>query len=141
MYYNPSTKETLSEQDLKNLLNVSFPEGREQIGDWLLVHDDRPTPDKGYAAVKSEIRIVNGKAVQTYRAEKLDEPVQQESFENRIKEIEDAVDELKTEAAGDAALAQKISIVEGAIIDLAAMMANLQTYCINAVNELRGEKQ
>ena len=36
---------------MKNLLNVSFPEGREQVGEWLFVHDERPEPKEGKVAV------------------------------------------------------------------------------------------
>ena len=141
MYYNPSTKETLSEQDLKNLLNVSFPEGREQVGEWLFVHDSRPEPKEGKVAVKSTIKIKDGKAVQTYRQQVLKESVQEPSIEERIKEVEDAVSALKQSAPEDSDLAQKVSIIEGAIVDLAAMIANLQTYCISSINELKGEAQ
>ena len=141
MYYNPSTKEILSEQDLKNLLNVSFPEGREQVGEWLFVHDERPEPKEGKVAVKSTVKIKDGKAVQTYRQKSLPEAVQQASVEERIKEVEDAVSALRQEAPESSDLAQKVSIAEGAIADLAAMMASLQTYCISSINELKGEKQ
>lgn len=141
MYYNPSTKETLSEQDLKNLLNVSFPEGREQVGEWLFVHDNRPEPKEGKVAVKSTIKIKDGKAVQTYRQKSIPESVPQASVEERIKEVEDAISALKQGVPEDSNIIQKVSVIEGAIVDLAAMIANLQTYCINSINELKGEKQ
>ena len=141
MYYNPSTKETLSEQDLKNLLNVSFPEGREQVGEWLFVHDNRPEPKEGKVAVKSTIKVKDGKAVQTYRQKSIPESVPQASVEERIKEVEDAVSAIKQTASEDSNIIQKISVIEGAIVDLAAMIANLQTYCINSINEIKGEKQ
>ncbi len=141
MYYNPSTKETLSEQDLKNLLNVSFPEGREQVGEWLFVHDSHPEPKEGKVAVKSTIKIKDGKAVQTYRQKSIPESVSQASVEERIKEVEDAVSALKQSAPEDSNIIQKVSVIEGAIVDLAAMIASLQTYCINSINELKGEKQ
>lgn len=141
MYYNPSTKETLSEQDLKNLLNVSFPEGREQVEEWLFVHDNRPEPKEGKVAVKSTIKVKDGKAVQTYRQKSIPESVPQASVEERIKEVEDAVSALKQSAPEDSNIIQKVSVIEGAIVDLAAMIANLQTYCINSINEIKGEKQ
>ena len=141
MYYNPSTKETLSEQDLKNLLNVSFPEGREQVGEWLFVHDSRPEPKEGKIAVKSTVKVKDGKAVQTYRQKSIPEAVSQTSVEERIKEVEDAVSAIKQSASEDSDIIKKVSVIEGAIVDLAAMIANLQTYCINSINEIKGEKQ
>ena len=37
-YYNPSTKETLSREELKHHLNHSFPHHCEEIQGWFLVH-------------------------------------------------------------------------------------------------------
>lgn len=126
MYYNPQTQEMLSDQELKNLLNCSFPKDTESVEGWLYIHEARPESEEGYAPVKDSIQIEDGKAYQTYRMEKVPEAE------------ESASDSVETSSED---LVQRVSILEGCIKDLAAMMSNLQIYCTNAVNEVKGAKQ
>lgn len=126
MYYNQNTNQMLSYQELKNFLNISFPEGREQINEWLLVRDSPPQAEEGKIPVKSSIEMQDGIPVQTYifedaPAEDLDpSPTSQDSMQDKLKEITD-----------------QFALVDGAIMDLAAMISNLQVYCTNAVEEMK----
>jgi hypothetical protein len=125
MYYNPKTKQAILDQELKALLNVSFPEGREQIQDWLLVRDNPPLME-GKISIKSSIEMQDGIPVQTYvfedaSAEDLEpSSTSQDATQDRLKEITD-----------------QFALVDGAIMDLAAMISNLQVYCTNAVEEMK----
>lgn len=121
MYYNPQTQEMLSDQELKNLLNVSFPKNAESIEGWLYIHESVPEVEDGFSPVKDSIEVIDGQAIQTYKMEKL--PSEESSKELTFEEV--------------VQLRQKISMLEGCIAELAAMMSNLQVYCTNAVEKVK----
>ncbi len=66
MYYNPYTQEMLSDQELKNLLNVSFPKTTESIEGWLYIHESIPEPEEGKTPVKDSIQDIDVHAVESY---------------------------------------------------------------------------
>lgn len=125
MYYNPDIKQTLSDQDLKNLLNVSFPEGREQVQEWLLVHDNVPDPEEGKISVKTGIKMQDGISMQTYIRE--DVSIDEEGFEdNSSEELFSRLEQIT----------ERFAIIDGAIKDLAEMISNLHAFCSNAVQRM-----
>lgn len=146
MYYNPNTNQSISSQELKNLLNISFPEGREQIQEWLLVHDEL-SEQEGKIAIKDSIVLKDGKAIQTYQYE--DVPISENSetsiqnivqheierYRNEQKHYRDEMESEEVQSSN--AEASSPSIVDGAIMELAAMIANLQVYCTTAIEEMK----
>lgn len=106
MYYNPDTDETLSLDELKELLNASIPEEEEEIDGWHIVYDEQPAVSFGYAAVQDAIVERDGKYVQTYRIEKLPEttpaPYPDETPSDEVME--------------------RIALLESGLMELAAML-------------------
>ena len=97
MYYNPQSNEIIEDNELKCLLNASFPENEEQVMDWYLIHDDVPKINPNETAIPDKIALKNGKYVQTYRIEKFDQstkPVSNLTIEDRISAIESGLIEL-----------------------------------------------
>ena len=122
MYYNPNTSKSLSFEDLKAFLNVSFPEGREQIQEWLLVHDNPPA-EEGKIPVKSAIEMQDGIPIQTYILEEASREEPKEEIDKNILRFNQ--------------ISSKLGLVENAIIELAAMFANLQVYCTTGIEEMK----
>ena len=86
MYYNPQTKETVSEDALKRLLHASFPQNEEEVNGWhLLCSDPMPAVQDGQSIVQDEIVFRNGKYFQTYKTIGIPKPSRtQMSLEDRI---------------------------------------------------------
>jgi hypothetical protein len=107
MYYNPSTEEVLSVQDLRNLVNASFPDSTEEVHGWFLI--DRtsayPSLQQNQYAVEGPVKKIKGKYVQTYEVKTVQSPSVQPS--------EDP---------------DRMEILEKAIQDLAQMVSNLEEY-------------
>jgi len=151
MYYNPHTQEMLSDQELKNLLNVSFPKTTESIEGWLYIHESIPEPEEGRTPVKDSIEIKDGQAVQTYRMEDVPEAdsasENPDSISDRIASLERKFNSLKesiptaeSQQESSEDLSAKVSMLESCIEELAAMMSNLHVYCTKAVEEIKGAK-
>ena len=105
MYYNPDTDETLSLDELKELLNASIPEEEEEIDGWHIVYDEQPAVSFGYAAVQDAIVERDGKYFQTYRIEKLPETAPAQHPDD----VPDGVME-------------RIALLESGLMELAAML-------------------
>jgi hypothetical protein len=110
MYYNPTTKETLSAEETKIKVNASFPEGTEEVFGWHLI-DERflyPHLLENQYAVPTGIDFVEGKYVRTYAVKERKAPVQPSMEETTIE--------------------QRFLVLENAIMDLARMMSNPEEY-------------
>lgn len=151
MYYNPHTQEMLSDQELKNLLNVSFPKTTESIKGWLYIHESIPEPEEGRIPVKDSIEIRDGHAVQTYRMEDVPEADSTSenpnfisdriaSLESKFNSLKESIPTAESQQESSEDLSKKVSMLENCIEELAAMMSNLHVYCINAVEEIKGAK-
>ena len=143
MYYNPNTSQSLSYEELKVLLNISFPDGREQIQEWLLVRDNPPA-EEGKIPVKSVIEMQGGIPVQTYILEDASsEEPKEEVEESALVELASKLDQVSVQSDDLASrldqISSQFSLVEGAIMDLAAMVSNLHVFCSNAVNEMKAK--
>ncbi len=108
MYYNPETKEIISQKDLKNKFNCSFPDGTEIVYDYFLIHDNYPQLKQNQYALKDEIKIIDKFYTQTYI----------------IKENENTF----IPTTNDTDLAKKVALLEKAVIDLGQMISNLEDY-------------
>ena len=111
MYVNEQTKEILSREDLKALLNCSIPQNEERIGDWLLVHGEPPAEEEGREAVAEGIQIENGTAIIRYR---------------NVKPPRDFESAKSASDAQISALMDRIRMLEGAVIDLAQTASNAE---------------
>ena len=101
MYYNPDTKETKTLDEIKAILHSSIPEGTESIESWHLIDQASayPSLEPDQYAVPVAIEERDGRYVQTY------------SVKERPASFSDP-DRMKT--------------IEGAIIDLAQMVAKME---------------
>lgn len=151
MYYNPNTQEMLSDQELKNLLNVSFPKTTESIEGWLYIHESIPEPEEGRTPVKDSIEVKDGQAIQTYRMEDVPEadPASENpnfisdriaSLEKKFNSLKESISTVESQQESSEDLSRKVAMLESCIEELAAMMSNLHVYCTNAVEEVRGAK-
>lgn len=111
MYVNEQTKEILSREDLKALLNCSIPQNEERIGNWLLVHGEPPAEEDGREAVVEGIQIENGTATIRYRNV---EPSRDFKSAQPVSDVE----------ISD--LMERIRMLEGAVIDLAQTASNAE---------------
>lgn len=111
MYYNPETKEILDSQKLRNLLNVSFPEGIEQVQNWYLIdqNSERPQIGPDQTLIKDQILEIGGRYVQTYTIKTLPS--------SPLPDI-------------DSTMEERINFLEDAMADLAQMVSNLEDYRI-----------
>lgn len=96
MYYNPETKETISQDDLKRLLNASIPDSIEEVNGWHFVHNgSSPDMQPGQSIVPDEIVLRDGIYVQTYKiVDASEQPVVNASIEDRMAAIESGLIEL-----------------------------------------------
>lgn len=115
MYYNQSTMETAVSDEVRRATNCSFAEGTESVGDWLFVHEEMPAAPEGKMAVPGRIEVRDGKAYRTY--EMADAPKAPESRED----------------------ADRMAVLERAVMDLAQMVSNLEEYRMLA--ERQAEEQ
>lgn len=120
MYYNPSTKEVLSSQELKNRLNASFPETTEEVQGWFLIDKTSkyPSLEPDQYAVEDSIKKIKGKYVQTY------------TVNTRPSASSLSVND-----------SNKIALLEKAIEDLAQMVSNLEEYRIWKEQQEAGETE
>lgn len=118
MYYNPSTKEVLSAQELKTLLNASFPETTEEVQGWFLIDktSQYPSLEPDQYAIEDSIKKVKGKYVQTY------------TVNARPSAPSPSIDDL-----------DKIALLEKAVEDLAQMVSNLEEYRVWKEQQEAGE--
>lgn len=151
MYYNPQTQEMLSDQELKNLLNISFPKTTESIEGWLYIHEALPEPETGKMPVKDSIEVKDGQAIQTYKMEDVPSEEEEESASENLDSIPDRIAslEMKFDSIKGAFyskesrqipsedISKKIKMLEDCIEELAATISNLQVYCINAIEEMK----
>ena len=151
MYYNPHTQEMLSDQELKNLLNVSFPKTTESIEGWLYIHESIPEPEEGRTPVKDSIEVKDGQAVQTYRMEDVPEADSASenpdfisdriaSLERNFNSLRESIPTAESQQESSEDISAKVSMLENCIEELAAMMSNLHVYCTNAVEKIKGAK-
>jgi len=121
MYYNPSTKEILSSQDLKNLLNASFPETTEEVQGWFLIDKTSkyPSLEPDQYATEDSIQEFNGKYVQTYAVHT--RPAASSSSLTPTDESD------------------RVALLEKAVKDLAQMISNLEEYRVWKERQEAGE--
>ena len=94
MYYNPTTQEKLTRDELKRHLNMSFPIQQESIEGWFLIHNDSiPNISNGQTLTPSTIELVNGHYVQTYTVSGSAQ-APSITLEERIQELEEALLEI-----------------------------------------------
>ena len=110
MYYNPETKQILDVQDVRNLLNISFPDGMLDIGDWHFLDEEsrRPAREKGKTILKDEIVKEDGKYFQIYKTIDVQEPANDIPVQQNVE--------------------QKVEFLEKAMLDVAQMVSNLEDY-------------
>lgn len=111
MYVNEQTKEIISREDLKALLNCSIPFGEERIGDWLLVHGEPPVEEEGRETVVDGIQIEDGAATIQYKS---------------VKPPREFAPSQSVSDAKISALLERIKVLEGAVIDLAQTASNAE---------------
>lgn len=111
MYYNQSTMETAISDEVRRATNCSFAEGTETVGDWLFVHEEMPAAPEGKMAVPGRVEVRDGKAYRTY--EMADAPKVPEARED----------------------ADRMTVLEQAVMDLAQMVSNLEEYRMLAERE------
>ena len=114
MYYNPETKETISKEALQNLLNASFPQGTLLIDGWHLVDEKALYPHllEGQYAEPTGIIENGGAYARSYAVRRHAKPIEIDADSESI---------IKTQA-------EKISLLEAAVQDLAQMVSNLEGY-------------
>lgn len=119
MYYNPSTKEVLSSQELKNLLNASFPDTTEEVHGWFLIDktSQYPSLEPDQYAVEDSIQESNGKYVQTYTVK------------------------TRPSTPVPADESDRVSLLESAVADLAQMVSNLEEYRVWKERQEAGETE
>ncbi len=96
MYYNSQTKEIISQDDLKRLLNVSFPQNEEEVNGWHLLHNDLvPKTSYGQSIIPDKIISKDGKWYQTYRVVGEPQEIPEgTTTEDRISAIESGLAEI-----------------------------------------------
>lgn len=95
MYYNPKTKEIISHNELKCRLHASIPELEEEVGEWHLIHNgDAPIIQNGQSIVPDEIKLQNGKYVQTWKSVGKIQESSSVMLEDRISAIESGLIEI-----------------------------------------------
>ena len=101
MYYNPTTREKITRDELKRRLNASFLGRQESIDGWVLLHNGRvPETQSGQSAVPAAVEFVDGRYVQTYEVSGSPQP-EPASVEDRIRELEDALLEIAEIVGGE----------------------------------------
>lgn len=78
MYYNPSTKEIKTRNELKILLHCSIPDNkRERIGEYFLIHElDIPVVDSAHRVVDVGVELKDGIYVRKYQIEEIEKQAQ-----------------------------------------------------------------
>ena len=110
MYYNPNTKEMLSEKKKKIKVNASFPEGTEEVFGWHLIDERMLYPHllESQYAVPTGIDFIEGKYARTY------------AVKERKAPVEPLMQGMTIE--------QKYAMLENAVMDLARMMSDPDSY-------------
>lgn len=69
MYYNFSTKEVLSKDELKNRLNISFSSSEDVINnEWYQIHfDEKPYADEFHYVDTNEYKLIDNVCYKTYK--------------------------------------------------------------------------
>ena len=110
MYYNPATKETLSAEETKIKVNASFPEGTEEVFGWHLIDEKLLYPHllENQYAIPTGIDFIEGKYARTYAVKERKVPVEPSMQGMTIE--------------------QKYAMLENAVMDLARMMSDPNSY-------------
>lgn len=118
MYYNPSTKEIRTKEEVKLIVNASFPDNTLEIDGWYLIDETSLYPyiDEYHVAVQSGIEYNEGRWARTYAVKPL-------SISNS-----DSLDASNIAASDYIELQKKYSILEKAVSDLGQIVSNLEMY-------------
>ena len=132
MYYNPETREKLDRRQLKALLNMSFPEGEEQVEGWYLLRNgEAPETVYGEHVVPGDIELIDGHYVQTYEVAGVPLPRPQ-ALEDRLTDIENALTaihdtqtDLEHLSENGVSVSERLSELEDAIVELAELITEV----------------
>ena len=123
MYYNPVTEQKLTRQQLKALLNASFPMDAEQVDDWHLLHTgDAQELLNGQSVMPGPVAQLNGHYVQTYVATGAPQP-QQQDVADRLTDIEEQLAKFPVDDMDPRDVMERLSDIEDAVLELAGIIA------------------
>ena len=110
MYYNPSTKETLSAEETTLRVNASFPEGTEEVFGWHLIDERMLYPHllESQYAVPTGIDCIEGRYARTYAVK--ERKIPEDTPLNRLP------------------IEERYAFLENAVLDLARMMSDPEGY-------------
>lgn len=132
-YYNPTSNEKKSREDLKSLYNISFPENLELFEydnqSWYLIHQG-VFPDfyNGQTVIPSSIELINGYYTQTYdvigepKAQEQSIPDRLTDIEDMLKHIKDTQQDLEQLSENETPISERLNYLENAIIEIAEIL-------------------